>query len=271
MPTRACCSSISSVSPADPRHPLFPGLRQSREYGTSSRSRGRVEWANYATEPGQGNQAPGESMLQMLPLPRSAISAMNALAIREYTRPDSQPRTEPRLRERHDTVVIGGGQAGLAMSAVLQQRGREHVVLERRQVRRTLADRTPGVAPLPVPELVTRTAGLRVLRRRPERLRAVARDLGVIEDFDLLPALADEAQARGERRISPRKRDCIDPMPTTTAPKRSSGPTSASLLARLALPSRSHTGLIGQQPWRRVRRRSTHRPLNTARPMSCAA
>ncbi|MCA1682421.1 MAG: NAD(P)/FAD-dependent oxidoreductase [Actinobacteria bacterium] len=38
------------------------------------------------------------------------------------------------MRERHDTVVIGGGQAGLAMSAELQQRGREHVVLERRQV-----------------------------------------------------------------------------------------------------------------------------------------
>jgi putative flavoprotein involved in K+ transport len=38
------------------------------------------------------------------------------------------------MRERHDTVIIGGGQAGLAMSAVLQQRGREHVVLERREV-----------------------------------------------------------------------------------------------------------------------------------------
>ena len=38
------------------------------------------------------------------------------------------------MREHHDTVVIGGGQAGLAMSAVLQQRGREHVVLERRRV-----------------------------------------------------------------------------------------------------------------------------------------
>src|SRR6266540_6371441 len=38
------------------------------------------------------------------------------------------------MREHHDTVVIGGGQAGLAMSAVLRQRGREHVVLERRQV-----------------------------------------------------------------------------------------------------------------------------------------
>jgi putative flavoprotein involved in K+ transport len=38
------------------------------------------------------------------------------------------------MRERHDTVIIGGGQAGLVMSAVLQQRGREHVVLERRRV-----------------------------------------------------------------------------------------------------------------------------------------
>src|SRR5205085_4622231 len=40
----------------------------------------------------------------------------------------------PRMREHHDIVVIGGGQAGLAMSAVLQEHGREHVVLERRRV-----------------------------------------------------------------------------------------------------------------------------------------
>lgn len=38
------------------------------------------------------------------------------------------------MREHHDIVVIGGGQAGLAMSAVLQQRGVEHVVLERQRV-----------------------------------------------------------------------------------------------------------------------------------------
>ena len=38
------------------------------------------------------------------------------------------------MRERHDTVVIGGGQAGLAMSTVLQRRGHEHIVLERRRV-----------------------------------------------------------------------------------------------------------------------------------------
>lgn len=38
------------------------------------------------------------------------------------------------MREHHDTVIVGAGQAGLAMSAVLQQHGREHVVLERRRV-----------------------------------------------------------------------------------------------------------------------------------------
>ena len=33
-----------------------------------------------------------------------------------------------------DTVIVGGGQAGLAMSYHLRQRGREHVILERRRV-----------------------------------------------------------------------------------------------------------------------------------------
>jgi putative flavoprotein involved in K+ transport len=35
---------------------------------------------------------------------------------------------------RYDTVIIGGGQAGLAMSCVLQDIGREHVILERARV-----------------------------------------------------------------------------------------------------------------------------------------
>jgi len=38
------------------------------------------------------------------------------------------------MSERHDTVVIGGGQAGLAVSYHLQRHGREHVVLERARV-----------------------------------------------------------------------------------------------------------------------------------------
>jgi putative flavoprotein involved in K+ transport len=38
------------------------------------------------------------------------------------------------MGERHDIVVIGGGQAGLAMSYCLRESGREHIVLERARV-----------------------------------------------------------------------------------------------------------------------------------------
>jgi putative flavoprotein involved in K+ transport len=38
------------------------------------------------------------------------------------------------MLERIDTVVVGGGQAGLAMSYHLKHQGREHVVLERGRV-----------------------------------------------------------------------------------------------------------------------------------------
>jgi putative flavoprotein involved in K+ transport len=43
-------------------------------------------------------------------------------------------RGADRMRESHDTIVIGGGQAGLIMSHHLSRIGREHVVLERRRV-----------------------------------------------------------------------------------------------------------------------------------------
>jgi hypothetical protein len=38
------------------------------------------------------------------------------------------------LREKFDTMIVGGGQAGLAMRHHLRQRGREHIILERRRV-----------------------------------------------------------------------------------------------------------------------------------------
>ena len=41
---------------------------------------------------------------------------------------------EPLMTERIDTVVIGGGQAGLTMRYLLSQEGREHVVLEEHRI-----------------------------------------------------------------------------------------------------------------------------------------
>jgi putative flavoprotein involved in K+ transport len=38
------------------------------------------------------------------------------------------------MSEQYDTAIIGGGQAGLAMSRLLRDRGREHIVLERGRV-----------------------------------------------------------------------------------------------------------------------------------------
>ena len=38
------------------------------------------------------------------------------------------------MAEQHDTVIIGGGQAGLALSSHLSNRGREHIVLERHRI-----------------------------------------------------------------------------------------------------------------------------------------
>ncbi len=38
------------------------------------------------------------------------------------------------MSELIETVVIGGGQAGLAMSYYLRQAGREHIVIERARI-----------------------------------------------------------------------------------------------------------------------------------------
>src|SRR6202035_1307322 len=42
--------------------------------------------------------------------------------------------SRPMSTQRIETVVIGGGQAGLAMSYCLRRLGREHVILERQRV-----------------------------------------------------------------------------------------------------------------------------------------
>ncbi len=56
--------------------------------------------------------------------------------------------------EKIETLVIGGGQAGLVMSHRLKERGLSHLVLERQSDRRALAQRTLGRAEIPVSQLV---------------------------------------------------------------------------------------------------------------------
>lgn len=51
-----------------------------------------------------------------------------------YGRPEVTFNGAAAVQDQHDVVVIGGGQAGLVMSALLQQRGFEHVVLERHRI-----------------------------------------------------------------------------------------------------------------------------------------
>ena len=69
-----------------------------------------------------------------------------------------------------DTVVIGAGQAGLAMSRCLAERGVDHVVLERGPRRRALAERALGLAAAAQPELDEPAARLVLRRPRPRRL-----------------------------------------------------------------------------------------------------
>jgi len=60
--------------------------------------------------------------------------------------------------ERMETLVIGGGQAGLAMSRSLTDQGREHVVLERGRVAQRWSDRWDSLRLL-TPNWMTRLPG----------------------------------------------------------------------------------------------------------------
>src|SRR5215472_16916490 len=56
------------------------------------------------------------------------------MATKDATRDETSERTatsQSTTGRQIDTVIVGGGQAGLAMSYYLKQKGREHVVLDR--------------------------------------------------------------------------------------------------------------------------------------------
>ena len=80
---------------------------------------------------------------------------------------------------RHDTVVIGGGQAGLAMSAVLRDCGRDHVVLERSRVAERWRSERWDSLRFQFPNWSIALPGFRYTGSGPRRVRDRCRDCRV--------------------------------------------------------------------------------------------
>jgi putative flavoprotein involved in K+ transport len=78
--------------------------------------------------------------------------------------------------EKIDTVVVGAGQAGLAMSYHLKQSGREHVIVERGRAAQSWLERALGLVDVPVSQFVYPTTRVLVRDRRPGWLRSEIRD-----------------------------------------------------------------------------------------------
>ena len=87
------------------------------------------------------------------------------------------------MREQQDIVVIGGGQAGLAMSGVLQQQGRDHVVLERGRVgERWRTERWDSLR-FQFPNWTLQLPGYTYRGPDPEGFAHYLRILGLLEDY----------------------------------------------------------------------------------------
>lgn len=63
------------------------------------------------------------------------------------------------MTQQRDVVIIGGGQAGLAMSYYLTQQGRTHVVLERGRVAETWRSQRWDSFTLVTPNWMTQLPG----------------------------------------------------------------------------------------------------------------
>jgi putative flavoprotein involved in K+ transport len=87
------------------------------------------------------------------------------------------------MRERHDIVVIGGGQAGLVMSHCLRERGREHIVLERQRVaKRWHSERWDSLA-FQFPNYDIRLPGYQYVSNDPEGFASYRDIARMLEDY----------------------------------------------------------------------------------------
>jgi hypothetical protein len=100
-----------------------------------------------------------------------------------------------------DTVIVGGGQAGLAMSYHLRQRGREHVILEAERWRTAMRSELDQIeVPAPLPPLSI--DGIRTLDLLEENIRTIIWASGYGFSFDwvklpILDAKGTPVQQRG--------------------------------------------------------------------------
>ena len=76
---------------------------------------------------------------------------------------------------RHDVVIVGAGQAGLAMSHCLSRRDIDHVILERHEVASAWVRQRWDSLRLLTPNWMTRSSGRRSVRRSGRRVRARVR------------------------------------------------------------------------------------------------
>jgi putative flavoprotein involved in K+ transport len=87
------------------------------------------------------------------------------------------------MAERMETVVVGGGQAGLAVSFLLTQHDREHVVLERGRIGETWRTRCWDGFRLNTPNWSLRLPGRHYAGAEPDAFGTAADVVGYLEDY----------------------------------------------------------------------------------------
>ena len=84
---------------------------------------------------------------------------------------------------RTATVIIGGGQAGLAMSRCLSDRGIEHVVLERGEIANRWRTHGWNSLRLLTPNWMTRLPGARYEGHEPDGFMTVAELVAFLQQY----------------------------------------------------------------------------------------
>ena len=109
------------------------------------------------------------------------------------------------MAEHHDTVIIGGGQAGLAMSFHLHERGREHVILERQRVGERWRSERWNSLHFQFPNWSIRLPGMTYTGAEPDQFSHHTNITGFIEDC----ARSIAAPVRENSEVTALRRDAV--------------------------------------------------------------